>query len=109
MGLASRGINWDNIQGLYLVLGDDCVSDRLLERLRALPFLAVHAAYESAVTAAAHIVMPSTIWSERAGTYVAMDGRKLEARHATEPLQSQLGLALLFTLSDKLGHALTTN
>ncbi len=84
LGLSSRILEWDRIKGLYLLLGDDQLNDRLLERLQKLDFLVVQASYESPVTKAAHVVLPAPVWAERAGKYVSLDGTINEARHVLE-------------------------
>jgi len=70
--------------------------------------LVVQASYHSPATSLADVVLPSTIWAEREGHYVSMDGRILELERALQPqdglLQDQ---EILIRLSKKLGHELS--
>jgi len=74
LGLAG-GIKQDKPQGLYLFLADEPVDEELLNRVKGVDFLVVQASYHSPVTSMADVVLPSPIWAEREGKYVAMDGR----------------------------------
>jgi formate dehydrogenase major subunit len=62
-------------QAVYVALGDDTPSQRLLQRLEAAPFLAVQASYASRLTAMADVVLPVEMWAEQEGHFVSLDGR----------------------------------
>jgi formate dehydrogenase major subunit len=110
LGLCASEIKWDQVRGLYLMLGEDPLEEELVARLAQIPFVVVQAAYHSPATEHAHVVLPSYIWSERAGEFVTMDGRVVQSRHATERQLAQPGMGeLLSTLSAKLGHAMVVN
>jgi len=69
-------------KAVYALIGDDYISKRLIDRLSKVPYLVVQAAYTSALTEKADVVLPVTIWSEQAGHYVNMDGRLQPAAKA---------------------------
>jgi len=64
-----------NQQAVYVALGDDTPSQRLIKQLEGVPFLAVQASYASPLTAKADVVLPVEMWAEQEGHYVSMDGR----------------------------------
>ncbi len=72
-------------QAVYVALGDDGVSQKMLQELQKIPFKVVQASYDSALTAAADVVLPATIWLEQSGHYLSTDGRLLEAVRAITP------------------------
>lgn len=72
---------------LHLLLGDEPDGGaRLLDEkyvaplLDQVPFLVVQAAYRSAVTDRAQVVLPAPIWAEKAGTLTNFEGRALPLR-----------------------------
>jgi predicted molibdopterin-dependent oxidoreductase YjgC len=67
-------------QAVYLALGDDKASPRLVERLEGVPFLVVQASYASSVTEKADVVLPAAIWAEQEGHFVNLEGRLQEAQ-----------------------------
>ncbi len=107
LGLAAGEIKRDGLKGLYLLLGDEQEDEELLDWLKGIDFLVVHASYHSPATAIADVVLPSPIWAEREGKYMSMDGRLLELKRVLQPkdglLQDQ---EILIELSKKLGHEL---
>ena len=76
-------------QAVYVALGDDYPSQRLLQRLENAPFLAVQATYSSPLTRLAHVVLPVAGWAEQEGHYLNLDGR-LQAAH--QALQAPTGV-----------------
>lgn len=62
-------------QAVYAAIGDDYVTDRLLQRLEKAPFVVAQASYASKLTALADVVLPVEMWAEQAGHYVSLDGR----------------------------------
>ncbi len=107
LGLA-QGIKQNNVKGLYLLLADEPESREFLSLIKGVNFLVVQASYHSLVTSMADVVLPSPIWAEREGKYVAMDGRVQELKRVLEPKD---GLPqdeeILREISRKLGHKLT--
>ena len=110
LGLAERGIDWNKLKGLYLLLGDDEASEELLGRLKGIDFLVVQASYESPATSIADVVLPSPIWAERGGKYMSLDGTSLESGKVLQPRNGLIedGDTLSF-LSKKLGYELITS
>jgi predicted molibdopterin-dependent oxidoreductase YjgC len=108
LGLAARDIKRNELQGLYLLLGDEKEVGGLIDRLKGIDFLVVQASYHSPATSMADVVLPSPIWAEREGKYISMDGRSLELRRALEPQEGLLqDEEILIELSKKLGHELS--
>ena len=109
LGLA-RGIKQDKPKGLYLLLADESVDDEeLLNRIKGVDFLVVQASYYSPVISMADVVLPSPIWAEREGKYVAMDGRVRELKRVLKPRE---GLPqdeeILVGIAQKLGVKLSS-
>jgi len=67
-------------QAVYLVLGDDFPAQRLVERVANVPVKIVQAAYASALTEMADVVLPVTNWAEQSGHFLSLDGRLQEAK-----------------------------
>ena len=72
----------DGQEAIYVVLGDDFASKRLLQKLEKAPYLVVQASYVSALTEKADVVLPVALWSEQAGHYISLDGRVQKAEQA---------------------------
>ena len=102
-------------QAAYLALGDDELSKRQLKAVKDLPFLAVQAAYKSAVTEIADVVLPVTTWTEQSGHYLNLDGHLQQAkqillppegvrsnRQVLEDLAAQLGFSAQVDWRDRL-------
>ena len=69
-------------QAAYVAIGDDYVTERLLQRLEKAPFLVAQASYASKLTEMADVVLPVTMWAEQSGHYVNLEGRVQEAHFA---------------------------
>jgi predicted molibdopterin-dependent oxidoreductase YjgC len=69
-------------QAVYLALGDDFPTPRLMEQLENVPFLAVQASYVSAATERADVVLPVEMWAEQSGYYLNLEGRLQAANQA---------------------------
>ncbi len=109
MGLAVKGIKQDKPKGLYLLLGEEEADEELLDSLRGIGFLVVQASHESAATALADVVLPSTTWAEREGSCVAMDGEKLKVRPALEIKNGSSDTAVMAEIAKKMGKNLISN
>lgn len=72
-------------QLVYLALGDDYASQRLLRRLEGAPFIAVQASYVSPLTAMADVVLPVEMWAEQEGYYLNLEGRLQAGRRGLIP------------------------
>ncbi len=99
LGLA-KGVT-EKPAGMFLLLGDEEPGERLLKQLKGLGYLVVQASYESPATEMADVVLPSPIWAERAGKYVAIDGHTLEAKRVLDPAGGMAQDAEVLTLIAK--------
>ncbi len=91
-------------QAVYLALGDDKPSKRLIQKLDKAPFLVVEAAYTSQLTAQADVVLPVTKWTEQNGHYVNMEGRMQHAVKSQDaPSDVWTSHAVLSALAGRLG------
>ena len=91
-------------QAAFIALGDDFPTPRLSEHLKNVPFLAVQAAFASALTERADVVLPVGTWPEQEGHYVNMDGRVQQAHKVVEAPQGVLANdAALAALAERLG------
>jgi predicted molibdopterin-dependent oxidoreductase YjgC len=97
-------------QAVYLALGDDKVSQRLLQRLEEAPFIAVQASYASQATAMADVVLPVEMWAEQEGHYLNLEGRLQEAhRGLTPPAETWSNVRVLEAIAARTGYVLDTN
>jgi len=93
---------------VYLALGDDQPSQRLLQKLEGVPFLAVQASYVSKLTAAADVVLPVEMWAELEGHYLNLDGRLQQAHKVLNaPAEVRSNQAALEALAARLGVTLS--
>jgi formate dehydrogenase major subunit len=96
-------------QAVYLALGDDKVSQRLLQRLEAAPFVAVQASHTSSVTEMADVVLPVEMWAEQEGHYLNLEGRLQEAhRGLTPPPEAWSNVKVLEAIAARAGYVLDT-
>jgi formate dehydrogenase major subunit len=87
-------------QAVYLALGDDYPTPRLMTQLEAVPFIAVQASYVSPATEHADIVLPVEMWAEQEGHYYNLEGRLQQAHKALEaPTHVRSNLAVLQELA----------
>jgi formate dehydrogenase major subunit len=97
-------------QAVYLALGDDKVSQRLLKRLENAPFIAVQASHMSAATAMADVVLPVEMWAEQEGHYLNLEGRLQEAHASlTPPTEVWSNVKVLEILAASTGFALESD
>ncbi len=91
-------------QAVYVALGDDYPSQRLVDRLAKAPFLVVQSAYPSPLTEMAQVVLPVTRWVEQDGHYLSLDGRLQMAHKALQAPASVWTNEQVFTrLAEALG------
>jgi formate dehydrogenase major subunit len=94
-------------QIVYLALGDDTPSQRLMGRLAHSPFLVVQASYASPATAKADIVLPAEMWAEQEGHYLNLEGRLQTAhRGLTPPDEVRSNLDILEAIAAQLDFSL---
>jgi predicted molibdopterin-dependent oxidoreductase YjgC len=90
-------------QAVYVALGDDIPSQRLIQRLEKAPFLAVQASYVSRLTAMADVVLPVEMWAEQDGHFVNLEGRvQLSKQVLTPPENVRSNTAALEALANQL-------
>ncbi len=110
LGLAVKGIKQNKPKGLYLLLADEPVDEELLSWLEGIDFLVVQASYHSSATSMADVVLPSPIWAEREGKYIAMDGRILELKQVLQPKDGlPQDQEILIEIAKKLGRRLSSS
>lgn len=104
LGLTTRSISGD---ALYVLAGDDMPgpqdgwpADR--------KFTVVQAAYQSAWTQQADVVLPARIWSEQTGHVVNMEGQSLPVTPLVQaPKSIYADWEALLQLSTRMGYALS--
>lgn len=97
-------------QAVYVAVGDDFVSKRLLSSLEKSPFIAVQASYESTLTEMADVVLPVTMWAEQSGHYVNLEGRLQEAHAALQaPAGVRANSDALSAVAAALGQSLNAD
>jgi formate dehydrogenase major subunit len=91
-------------QAVFLALGDDMPTPRLLQYLEGVKFLAVQASHASSLTESADVVLPVEAWPEQDGHYVNLEGRLQAAHKALEaPPNVWSNEAVLEALAGRLG------
>lgn len=91
-------------QAAYVAIGDDYVTERLLQRLEKAPFLVAQASYASKLTEMADVVLPVTMWAEQSGHYVNLEGRVQEAQAALTAVDGvRSNVAALQAVAQTLG------
>ncbi len=94
-------------QAAYVALGDDTPSQKLIQALENVPFVAVQASYVSPLTAKADVVLPVEIWSEQEGHYINLEGRIQAANRSIKPAEGIRANAAVFAgLAEQLGFDL---
>ena len=107
--LAAAQLRLDNAfqlngqQAVFVALGDEYPSQRLIQRLEKAPFLAVQASYVSRLSAAADVVLPVQMWAEQEGHFLNLEGRLQKASHSlAAPQGIRSNAAVLEALAGKL-------
>lgn len=90
-------------QAVYMALGDDYPTPRLMSQLEEVPFVVVQASYVSALTERADVVLPVEMWAEQDGHYFNLEGRLQQAHKALEaPKEVKSNLAVLQELAKQM-------
>jgi formate dehydrogenase major subunit len=93
-----------NGQTVYLVMGDDWPSQRLMHRLENASFLIVQASYVSELTEKADVILPVEIWAEQEGHFINLEGRlQKTVRSLIPPDQVRSNAAILEDLAKRVG------
>jgi formate dehydrogenase major subunit len=91
-------------EAVYVALGDDFPSKKLVETLAKVPYLVVQASHESELTERADLVLPVNIWAEEAGYALNTEGRLQFAEAAvTAPEGMRSNIDVLSDVARKLG------
>jgi predicted molibdopterin-dependent oxidoreductase YjgC len=94
-------------QAVYLAIGDDHISQRLLDRVKGAPFVVVQASYTSPLTEMADVVLPSEMWAEQEGHFVNLEGRLQEIRRGlTPPAEARSHVDILEAIAAQLDYSL---
>jgi formate dehydrogenase major subunit len=97
-------------KAVYLALGDDYPSKRLLQRLENAPFMAVQASYVSEATAMADVVLPAEMWAEQEGHFLNLEGRlQTIQRGLTAPAEVRSNVEILESLAAQLDFSLNND
>ncbi|HPH94808.1 MAG TPA: molybdopterin-dependent oxidoreductase [Anaerolineaceae bacterium] len=111
-----KPISIEGHKAVFVALGDEKPSQRLIQRLEGVSFLAVQSAYASQLTAKADVVLPVANWMEQDGHYVNLEGKLQAARKAIVPAEDvrtneealkALAAAMGVSLNDDWKAALT--
>jgi len=87
----------------YVALGDEEPSQTLIKKLEEIPFLAVQASFQSALTAKADVVLPVTTWLEQDGYYVTCDGQvQLAHKSLQAPVDVKSNKEVVLAIADLL-------
>jgi len=88
-GALAAGLNGtaslEKARGVYILAADDQINEDLLEQLKGADFIAVQSSYFTLLMEHADVVLPTTIWSEKAGHFTNTEGRVLELARAVDP------------------------
>ena len=109
LGLDSR-IKLNGHQAVFAAFGNEDPSQYLIQQLEKAPFLVVQAAYGSALTARADVVLPSFTWLEQDGTFVNFEGKiQQNKKSMTAPEGTKSDHEILTSLAGLFGQKLDTD
>lgn len=96
------------IKGLYIMGENPMISDPNLnhteEALKKLEFLVVQDIFHTETTQFAHVVLPSSSWAEKNGTFVNSDRRVLRVRKAVDcPGEAREDWRIIHELAARMG------
>ncbi|MEK6571597.1 MAG: molybdopterin-dependent oxidoreductase, partial [Bacteroidota bacterium] len=87
-----KGIDEGRIKALYVIDDNIAPKPEVAEVLRKLDFLVVHASNENEMTMLADVVLASSTYAERHGTYTNFQGRVQRIRPAVSTLEQDRAL-----------------
>jgi predicted molibdopterin-dependent oxidoreductase YjgC len=106
-GAIAAGINGHSAasaKGVFILAADDTVPESLLAEIDGAAFVVAQTSYEGPLAQRADVVLPTTIWSETAGTFTNTEGRVQDLAAALQPPASvKTSEEILQALSSKLG------
>jgi len=92
---------------LYVLQGEQDWAGEILNEAGKDAFIIAQASYASALTDRADVVLPSAIWSERAGSLTNTEGSIQMANRAVEPAgEAKADWEILSLLAEKMGKKL---
>jgi predicted molibdopterin-dependent oxidoreductase YjgC len=99
----NRRFDTGNSKAVYLALGDDYPTTRLMKRLEHAGFVAVQASFVSELVERADVVLPVETWAEQEGHYLNLEGRLQVAHRAlSAPDQVRSNLSVLRSLAEHM-------
>jgi predicted molibdopterin-dependent oxidoreductase YjgC len=94
----------DGVKGVFALVADDEVDGALLSVLQNAEFVVAQATYEGPLVERADVVLPTTIWAEKSGTFTNTEGRVQNLQAVLKPPMSvKDDVAILEALAEKLG------
>ena len=106
-GALSAGVNGataDGSKGVYVLAADDAVDGAFLAQLESAEFVVAQTAYQDALAGRADVVLPTTIWAEKSGSFVNTEGITVALQPALKPPMSvKSDGEILSDLKGKLG------
>ena len=103
-GLA-HGADLSNARAVYALAADDKVGDGLTEAVKRAKVVIVQGAYKSSLMDKADVFLPTSIWSEKAGTLTNTEGRTQKVVAAVNaPAGVKSDEEVLAALAGKLGR-----
>ncbi len=85
-----KSLKLDGNKILYVINGDEDLTQKSIKEFEKVPFKVVQSAYASSLTSIADVVLPSTNWLEQEGHYISADGTVFEAKRALVPADETL-------------------
>ena len=99
-----QSLEVEGYSAIYIAIGDEEPSQRLIQKLAKKSYLIVQSSYVSQLTALADVVLPVTVWSEQEGSYLSMDGQLQKAIKSVEPPEEvRSNLTVIQEIAETLG------
>jgi formate dehydrogenase major subunit len=107
-GALSVGLNGASIKegtkGVYVLAADDTVDEALLFQIEDAEFVVAQCCYRDALADRADVVLPTTIWAEKSGSFTNTEGRtQAVVAPLKPPMSVKDDLEILGALAEKLG------
>ena len=107
-GALAAGVNGTfesgGVECAFVLVADDEVDDVLLSTLEEAEFLVAQASYWNTLVERADVVLPSTIWAEKSGTFTNTEGCARPLQAALRPPASVMDdPEILKALAEKVG------
>ncbi len=97
-------------KALVVAIGDDELSQKMVNDFGKIPCKVVIASATSALTAMADVVLPATNWLEQEGHYLSLDGRMQKANRCLTPTAEVRPTAdILLALAESAGVQVESN